>query len=182
MRSSCWAKMTAPAAEAKAEPSCSPARFGRLAITWQNPAAGCGCGETASWTARSPASANGKQASTARRRALHQVPKDIVICDWHYGSAPPTALHFAVEGFSVVTSPWRRPAAALAQLELIRHSRKNASDPIASRALGVLQTTWCGMGRFVRAYFREGPVDRDALEAVVCFRALFEEIRKAGLK
>jgi hypothetical protein len=92
--------------------------------------------------------------------ALHQIPKDIVICDWHYESAPPTALHFAVEGFSVVSSPWRRPAVALAQLELIRHSRKNAADPIASRALGVLQTTWCGMGRFVRAYFGARLVDR----------------------
>jgi hypothetical protein len=114
--------------------------------------------------------------------ALSQVPKDVVICDWHYKGAPPTALHFAVEGFAVVYSPWRRPAAALAQLELIRHSRKNAGDAIAPRVLGVLQTTWCGMGPFANAYFGEGAAEPDVLEAVVCFRALFEEIRKAGLR
>lgn len=122
------------------------------------------------------ASANGTVA------ALQQVPRDIVICDWHYTNAPPTALHFAVEGFSVVSSPKHRPAAALAQLELINHSRKNATPAIASRMLGVLQTTWCDMGSFVKAYFGDRSVEPKVFEVVVCFKALFEEIRKAGLK
>jgi hypothetical protein len=113
---------------------------------------------------------------------LRQIPQDIVICDWHYNTAPPTALHFAVEGFPVVSSPWRRPGVALAQLELVRHVRKNAPDPVATRMLGVLQTTWCGFGPFAKAYFDDGPADARALEAVVCFKELFRDIRNAGLR
>jgi len=113
-------------------------------------------------------------------QAIREVPKDIVICDWHYDAAPPTAHYFAVEGFPVVSSPWRRPGVALAQLELIRHARKNAPGAIASRMLGVLQTTWCGMGPFAKAYFGEGPTEPKVLEAVVCFRELFKDIRNAG--
>ncbi len=114
--------------------------------------------------------------------SLRQVPKDIVICDWHYETAAPTAPYFAVEGFGVISSPWRRPGVALAQLELIRHTRKHAPTPVASRMLGVLQTTWCGVGPFARAYFGEGPADPAVLEAAVCFKELFSDIRKAGLK
>ncbi len=106
--------------------------------------------------------------------SLRQAPKDIVICDWHYETAAPTAPYFAVEGFGVVSS--------LEQLELIRHTRKHAPAPIASRMLGVLQTTWCGVGPFARAYFGEGPADPGVLEAVVCFKELFSDVRKAGLK
>ncbi len=113
---------------------------------------------------------------------LRQIPKDIVICDWHYESAPPTALHFAVAGFPVVSSPWRRPGVALAQLQLIRHARKNAPDAISARMLGVLQTTWCSFGPFAKAYFREGPVDPAVVEALVCFKELFRDLRNADLR
>ena len=57
------------------------------------------------------ASANGTAA------ALRAVPKDIVISDWHYEVAHPTALYFALEGFRVVSSPWRRSSVALRQLD-----------------------------------------------------------------
>ncbi len=113
---------------------------------------------------------------------LRQLPKDIVICDWHYDAAPPTSLHFAVEGFPVVSSPWRRAGVALAQLEMIRQARKNAPDVLASRMLGILQTTWCGFGPFAKAYFREGTPDPRVVEAVVCFREIFRELRNSGLK
>jgi hypothetical protein len=114
--------------------------------------------------------------------ALRQIPKDIVICDWHYEAAVPTALYFAVEGFPVVSCPWRRPGAALGQLELIRHARKNAPEAISSRTLGVLQTTWCGAGQFAKAYFGESPVEPRIQEVVVCFKELFRDIRNSGLR
>ncbi len=113
--------------------------------------------------------------------SLRQVPTDIVICDWHYDEAPPTALYFAIEGFPVVSSPWRRPGVALAQLELIRHARRNASEAISGRTLGVLQTTWCGMGPFAKAYFGQGAEPR-VVESVLCFKELFREMRNAGLR
>jgi hypothetical protein len=114
--------------------------------------------------------------------ALHQVPKDIVICDWHYDDAPPTALHFAVEGFPVASSPWRKSGIALAQLDLIRKARENGPEAITGRTLGVVQTTWCGMGPFVMTYSGKGPTDPHILEAVACFKELYRQIRNAGLK
>jgi len=109
--------------------------------------------------------------------AIHAVPKDIMICDWHYENAVPTAALFATEGFNVVSSPWRKSHVALAQLELIRSVRANANDAIAARMQGVLQTTWCDTGAFIKAYYGEDTSDTEALEAANCFKALFSALR-----
>ncbi len=109
--------------------------------------------------------------------AILDAPKDIVICDWHYEEALPTAEHFAIEGFPVLTCPWRRPEVALAQLEAIRAVRAHANEVLAGRMQGVLATTWCGLEQFVKAYFGEGPADPAAAESANTFRAVFREIR-----
>ncbi|HSB17136.1 MAG TPA: family 20 glycosylhydrolase [Bryobacteraceae bacterium] len=114
--------------------------------------------------------------------SIRQIPKDIVISDWHYEWPVPTATYFAMEGFPVVYSPWRKPGVALGQLELVRQARNHSPAPVAGRMLGMLQTTWCGMGPFVKAYFGEGETSRSAIEAALCFRELFNEIRKGGLR
>ena len=115
-------------------------------------------------------------------RAIATVPKDIVICDWHDDRALPTAEHFAIEGFQVLACPWRRPDVALNQLDDIRRVRSHATEAIAGRLQGVLQTTWAGIAPFARSYFGE-PAQGDArqsgnlAEALTCFRALFRELR-----
>jgi len=114
--------------------------------------------------------------------AIRKVPKDIVICDWHYRMAPPTAAYFAVQGFPVVSSPWRNFGVARAQLEQIRMAHKYATEQLASHMLGVLQTTWCDLGAFITAYYGEGSASSSVVEAVQCFRELFEELRKGGLR
>ncbi len=112
--------------------------------------------------------------------SIRQVPKDIVICDWHYETAAPTAALFTLEGFRVVSSPWRKANVALGQFELMRSIRANAGEPVANRAAGVLQTTWCDAGAFARAYFGEDENPRRQVsEAVACFRKLFEAARAA---
>jgi hypothetical protein len=117
-------------------------------------------------------------------RAISLVPKDIVICDWHYDRAVPTTEHFALEGFPVLACPWRRPDVALSQLDAIRRVRTHSTPAIANRMQGVLQTTWTGIGPFARAYFGE-PATGDARssgnlnEALGCFRTLFRELRAA---
>jgi hypothetical protein len=43
--------------------------------------------------------------------ALREIPRDVVLCDWHYESAHPTALAFALDGFDgavVAVAPDRR--------------------------------------------------------------------------
>ena len=110
--------------------------------------------------------------------ALAAVPKDIVIADWHYEAAHPTAPYFALQGFRVVSSPWRKAGVALRQVDTIRLARMNSSPVVASRMLGVLHTTWCGVGAFVRAYYGEKEEDQRALESAMAFKALFAELRK----
>ncbi len=121
-------------------------------------------------------------ATNATEPAIRMIPKDIVLCDWHYESAVPTAAHFAIEGFPVVFSAWRRPRVALGQLELIRQARMASPPEIASRSLGVLQTTWTGAGPFIKAYFGDKTAAPSATEAVLCFKELFREIRAGGLR
>ncbi len=109
--------------------------------------------------------------------AIRMVPKDLVICDWHYERVLPSVTYFAMEGFPVVACPWRKPNVALGQLALVRDTRAQATDEIAGRMQGVLQTTWVPFGPFAKAYFGERSGDREVHEAVQTFRALFEELR-----
>ena len=102
--------------------------------------------------------------------AVRMIPKDVVICDWHYERPMPTAVWFATEGFTVLSSPWRKPEVALGQLELIRHVRANAPEAVASRMAGVLATTWFGScGAFMRGYYGEAGVEPRVMEAVGTF-------------
>ncbi|MCK4283869.1 MAG: family 20 glycosylhydrolase [Candidatus Brocadiae bacterium] len=111
--------------------------------------------------------------------AVDAVPKDIVICDWHYTQAPETAAYFLDKGFRVVASPWQDSGVALRQLEMIRSLRKDND-----RALGMLQTTWCGFERFARAYYGELDADQKRSESAIgaanCFKTLFAALRGEG--
>lgn len=115
--------------------------------------------------------------------AIDKVPKDIVICDWHYDRAEPTAPYFALKGFPVVSCPWRKADVALGLLNIMQTARKYASDETSQRLQGVLHTTWCGMTPFIRAYYDEGregdgaPRSKSAMESAYCFKILFSEIR-----
>ena len=100
--------------------------------------------------------------------AVNKVPKDIVICDWHYDKAWPTPEFFAKKGFKVIACPWRKSHVALAQLKLIRETK----------GAGMLQTTWGNWPVFARAYFGEGAKPpRDAAESLACFRALYAALK-----
>jgi len=110
--------------------------------------------------------------------AIDAVPKDIVICDWHYEAAHPSAPYFALKGFRVVSSPWRKSSVALRQLDQIRLARMNSSPAVALRLQGMLHTTWCGFGAFARAYFGESVSNVAAMESLSTFRELFRELRK----
>jgi len=111
--------------------------------------------------------------------AVRLIPKDIVICDWHYESPVPTAAWFALNGFAVVSSPWRKPEVALGQLDLVRAMRASGPVPVRARSLGMLQTTWQSFAGFVRGYYGEATSqDARSVEAVNCFRQLFQRMRE----
>ncbi len=71
---------------------------------------------------------------------------------------------------------------ALAQLDAIRRVRTHATEGLAFKMQGVLQTTWTGIAPFARAYFNDPGANANVntIEAVACFRALFRELRGAS--
>ncbi|MGA2258931.1 MAG: hypothetical protein ABSG53_30040, partial [Thermoguttaceae bacterium] len=74
---------------------------------------------------------------TGSHRAIDQIPKDIIICDWHYERRAdyPSVRFFQQQGFRVLPSTWKTPDAAVA---LVQCARKDAAD----RMLGILFTGW----------------------------------------
>jgi hypothetical protein len=121
------------------------------------------------------ASENGTQA------AVDLVPKDIVICDWHYDTAPNTPQFFASKGFDVVICPWRKAKVGLDELQHMRELRHNSDAAVSRHALGVVQTTWCGLPRFASAYrtLTPGavPEKNSAAESADCFAQVFGAMR-----
>jgi len=113
----------------------------------------------------------------ATSRAIDLVPKDIMICDWHYRVAPPTPGYFALKGFNVLACPYTDAEIALAQLEHIMQVKKNSNRIISSRLKGVFQTSWGNAGDFIRAYYGE-EVDQRNMECAKCFKTLFKAVRE----
>lgn len=70
-------------------------------------------------------------------RAVDLIPKDIIICDWHYGTrdAYESIPMFTEKGFRVWPASWRKVEAAKA---LIDYSLRQNSP----RIIGHLNTTW----------------------------------------
>lgn len=114
--------------------------------------------------------------------AMEQVPKDIVVCDWHYDKARETPRFFAEKGFAVVACPWRKPDVALAELGHVRAVRAGADKALGARALGMVQTTWCGFAPFLQAYKAQAagtaPTKGEPSEAAQCFRILSRAMRE----
>jgi hypothetical protein len=98
--------------------------------------------------------------------AIDRIPKDIVICDWHYEPREtyPSVHLFQEKGFRVWPSSWRNEKAALA-------FRDDARRGATERMVGHLCTTWVSSEAVCRALLNEGGVtDARASEVVATMR------------
>ncbi|HMB63637.1 MAG TPA: family 20 glycosylhydrolase [Eudoraea sp.] len=111
-------------------------------------------------------------------RAIDLIPKDIVICDWHYERPDQTPVYFATKGFDVVTCPWRNPAVAGKQLELLIGNRESSTQVMKQRFRGVLQTIWTSADNFLDMYYGKKPNEDPNGDQIATFNRLFEEIGK----
>lgn len=109
--------------------------------------------------------------------AIDMIPKDVVICDWHYERADKTAIYFAIKGFRVVTCPWRNPAVALQQLNDMIEFRNESTALVRQRLLGMMQTVWSGTGSFMEG-FHANKEDLKEITPWNCFRQLYNAIGK----
>jgi hypothetical protein len=91
---------------------------------------------------------------TGSHRAVGRIPKDIILCDWHYEPRKdyPSVRFFQQQGFRVLPSTWKNPEAAAA---LVRCARQDATE----RMLGVLFTGWSagGNGESLMAALKDDP-------------------------
>jgi Glycosyl hydrolase family 20, catalytic domain len=88
--------------------------------------------------------------------AIDRIPKDIIMCDWHYETRPggyPSVVYLQEKGFRMLPSTWRNKDAALSML---REARSTATP----RMIGHLCTTWVGTEGFCRALLDEQPIEK----------------------
>jgi hypothetical protein len=113
--------------------------------------------------------------STAR--SIDLIPKDVMICDWHYERPDPTAVYFAMKGFDVVTCPWKSADCAVKQTDDMIRWRTTTSKEMRSHFQGMVQTVWDGAERFLqRDYAGKG----SPTNSWNCFQAVFNEVGKSA--
>ncbi len=110
-------------------------------------------------------------------RAIDMIPKDVIICDWHYERPDQSAVYFAMKGFNVITCHWRKPKVAIIQAQDMFRFRESATNKMKDRFQGVMQTVWSGTGPFLDEFYGV-KVDEKAGENTPSnsFRAMFGEI------
>lgn len=88
--------------------------------------------------------------------AVDMIPRDIVICDWHYEMRDtyPSIPFLLGKGFNVIPASWRKLDSALALLECGAAQKH-------PRMLGHMCTTWVGAESLARAMLGSGGDVRD---------------------
>ncbi|HNX79743.1 MAG TPA: family 20 glycosylhydrolase [Prolixibacteraceae bacterium] len=107
-------------------------------------------------------------------RAIDLIPKDVMICDWHYETAHPTPVLFASKGLRVAACPWRDANVAVEQVSLLNLLRKNSSREMAPRYAGMVHTYWSSARSFMDGM--AGKTEKALNDpSVKCFRELVKQ-------
>jgi hypothetical protein len=110
-------------------------------------------------------------------RAVDMIPKDVVICDWHYERADKTPVYFAMKGLHVITCPWRKPELAVKQAQDMVNFRKESSKEMQPKFYGMMQTVWSGAGSFLKGFYSKAKDDKGGDNTPWnSFNALYEKI------
>lgn len=113
-------------------------------------------------------------------RAVDLIPKDVMICDWHYERPEPTAVHFAMKGLRVLSCPYNRPESAVQQVNDLFRLRQHATPEMKACYQGLLQTIWSDAGAFMDAFYGKSKPAPGQGDEAACFRAAFAEMQKQG--
>jgi len=115
-------------------------------------------------------------------RAIDMIPKDVVICDWHYERPDPTAVYFAMKGFRVITCPYRNPDVAVEQMNNMITWRRNSTAQISERFMGMMQTVWSDAEQYLDQFYGKRPPRNQDENSVACFKKLFEAMNKETIE
>jgi hypothetical protein len=106
--------------------------------------------------------------------AIDLIPKDVMLCDWHYERDVPTAPYLAMKGFHVVTCPWKAADVAVEQARDMAQWRQHSPGELRGRFEGVMQTVWSGVSSFFDKDMHGAP---EATNSWNCFTAMFGQIQ-----
>jgi hypothetical protein len=118
-------------------------------------------------------------------RAIDMIPKDVVICDWHYERPDKSPVYFAMKGLRVITCSWRKPEVAVAQVNDMLMFRQQATSQMKNRFYGVMETVWSGVSSFLNGYYGKN-VQAGNKQAgnnntqENCFKALFDQVNRVA--
>jgi hypothetical protein len=113
-------------------------------------------------------------------RSINMIARDVVINDWHYNRPDPTAILFAMKGYSVVSCPYARAEVAREQLRMMVDLKEHATGDMRDNYFGMMQTVWTSAGNFLDEYYGLKDPEGRRGNQVECFRVLFQEINKLG--
>jgi len=93
--------------------------------------------------------------------AIDMIPKDIIICDWHYDkkAAYPSVYWFFRKGFRVWPATWNDPDAAMAFMEFAYDAREKLD--MKDGMLGMLVTGWNATGENLLTALSGGDLGKD---------------------
>jgi N-acetyl-beta-hexosaminidase len=112
-------------------------------------------------------------------RAVDMIPKDVIICDWHYERADQTAVYFAMKGLNVISCPFRNAQAGTEQVEDMYRFRERSTPEMRERFYGVMQTIWTRNDLFLKEYYGEDSGRAgDNNTTTKCFKKVFTAINQ----
>ena len=116
-------------------------------------------------------------------QAIDMIPKDVVICDWHYERPDKTAVYLAMKGFRVITCPWRNPEVTKLQVKDMYSFRKESAPSLKDRFYGMMQTVWSGTGGFMNEYYgNTPPANLTTNTAANSFRVMMDTMKELIMK
>ncbi|MEO8765546.1 MAG: family 20 glycosylhydrolase [Ginsengibacter sp.] len=110
-------------------------------------------------------------------RAIDLIPKDVVICDWHYERADKTPVYFAMKGFHIITCPYRRPDLAAIQAVDMMNFRKESSKAMQDKFYGMMQTVWSDASSFMNGFYTHQKDNKGGENTPwACFIGLYDKM------
>lgn len=110
--------------------------------------------------------------------SIDLINRQVVVCDWHYERADPTAALFAMKGYRVITCPWNRPEVTRQQLEMLDMFRRNSPPGKKDHYYGFMQTVWSPAERFIRDYYSGADQETTGEKShAASFRIMMEHYR-----
>ena len=110
---------------------------------------------------------------TGSHKAIDMIPKDIIMCDWHYGKRESylSVDFFQKKGFRVLPSVWNSSAATYA---FKKYSEKTATN----KMLGILSCGWSvSPEQLLQAFDKNysGEINKDAAGIVKSMKTIAED-------